>query len=103
MSDCPFCKTKPSGGDDRPKGFFRRARRTADWLFPAAILALMPKCPLCVAAYIALGTGIGISVSTAKYLRISMVVVCLGSLVYLAAKWAINHHFRQEIGPCNTQ
>ncbi len=43
----------------------------------------MPKCPLCVAAYIALLNGIGISASAARWIQISMVVLCISSLAYL--------------------
>lgn len=48
---------------------------------------LMPKCPMCIAAYIALLTGVGVSVSTVAYLGDAVVVFCLGALLYLALKW----------------
>ncbi|MCD6051423.1 MAG: hypothetical protein K0Q55_2827 [Verrucomicrobia bacterium] len=34
--------------------------RTVRWLWPAALLALMPKCLLCVLAYVGLGTAFGL-------------------------------------------
>jgi hypothetical protein len=95
MNNCPFCNLDsvpnpagPKGSDGkRPAGLFRRAWRGIQWLFPATVLVLMPKCPICVAAYVALFTGVGISVTAARWIQILMLVVCLGSLGYLAVRY----------------
>jgi hypothetical protein len=72
------------GGPARPS----LARRCVDfggWIVPTGILALLPKCPACIAAYFAIGSGIGISVTTAIYVRIALILVSTASLSYFAA------------------
>jgi hypothetical protein len=69
----------------------RRASRWLDavgWLLPATVLALMPKCPMCVAAYVALLTGLGLSLPAATAIRTTLIVLCAASLAYMAWRTA---------------
>jgi len=65
--------------------FARRCHGVAGWMLPAGGLVLLPKCPACLAAYIAIATGIGISVSAATYLRVLLLTICVVTITYFAA------------------
>jgi hypothetical protein len=67
----------------------------AGWVIPGTVLALLPKCPACVAAYVAGATGLGISVAEASYLRTAAIVVCAASLLAIALRTL--RRLRQQI------
>src|SRR5215510_9581906 len=73
-------------GNSRGPTLSRRCIEVAEWILPSAILALIPKCPICLAAYIALWTGLGLSVGAAANLRVLLIVACVISLVFLVAR-----------------
>jgi hypothetical protein len=63
----------------------QQALSIAGWILPATVLAVMPKCPVCVAAYAAAFTGIGLSLTTASYLRSGLIVGAVVGLVAMGA------------------
>jgi hypothetical protein len=73
-------------GDPHPPSFLRRSLDFTVKVIPVAILAVLPKCPACLAAYVALGTGIGLSLTAATYLRMSLIVACVASLILFVVK-----------------
>jgi hypothetical protein len=66
--------------------FQLRSLDVASSILPTVILALLPKCPVCIAAYIAMGTGIGISLPVATHLRVLLIILCATSLTYFVAR-----------------
>jgi hypothetical protein len=72
--------------DGQRPALVRRLLENAGWMVPGAILALLPKCPVCMATYAVIGSGIGFSLSATTYLRTLLVIMCLVSLLYLAAR-----------------
>jgi len=87
MAACP-CQSRP---ETKP----RRWSRGLAWLAPAVVLALTPKCPACVVAYVAIFTGLGLSLTTAAYLRTGAIVLAVLALTWLAAM-ALWQRYRRE-------
>jgi hypothetical protein len=61
----------------------RGVRELLACVTPTAILVMVPKCPACLAAYVALWTGLGLSLSTATYMRWALLSLCVASLLCL--------------------
>lgn len=85
MSAHACCSVVPAGGskaaagevrDQRTRNGLARAGKVGSWLGPSALLVLLPKCPMCLAAYLALA-GIGVSVELAAWLRTSLMLACV--------------------------
>ena len=75
---------------------WRRARTMAEWLLPGALLAVLPKCPFCLAAYIALGTGLAITPASASLLLRALTAICIGALALCLLKRIVKHR-RQSL------
>src|SRR5438270_11537618 len=76
---------KTADGKVHPSSGKQRGFALAKFSLPTLILALLPKCPACFAAYIALGTGISVSVTAASFLRSTLVAICVAALVWVLA------------------
>ena len=63
-----------AASDRKTPTWVRGVREIFAWVLPSAILVLVPKCPACLAAHVTLWTGLGLSLSTATYLRLGAAV-----------------------------
>ena len=97
-----------AASDRKTPRWVRRVREIFAWVLPSAVLVLAPKCPACLAAYVMLWTGLGLSLSTATYLRWALLLVCVASWLFLIVErlnriGAILSYFKKETEPCNTK
>ena len=86
---CHCQKSAPETGANNvlpPTSRRRRGGEIAGWIIPGITLVLMPKCPICVAAYVALFTGVSISFASASHLRTSLQVLCIATLLFLVMR-----------------
>jgi hypothetical protein len=88
--------------------WLRRARQIGAWALTSAILVLVPKCPACLAAHVTLWTGLGLSLSTATYVRWVLLFLCVASMLVLIVErldriGSIFNHFKKETEHCNTK
>jgi hypothetical protein len=65
---------------------------------PTIVLALLPKCPACFAAYVALGTGISLSVAAASIFRTLLMGVCVATLAWVLVSAARSAVMLREAG-----
>lgn len=74
-------------GERRAWGLVR-AGKAGSWIGPSALLVLLPKCPMCFAAYLAVA-GIGVSVELAARLRIGVMAACVTTLSLLVVRFFV--------------
>jgi hypothetical protein len=77
----------PGCDEGAPTGPARRpCIGLAGWIVSGTILAIMPKCPACLAAYVVVGTGVALSATVAASLRMALIALSLAWLFYLGAR-----------------
>ena len=68
-----------------PRRFARRLSGAAASMLPGAVLVLLPKCPLCLAAWLTVVTGAGFTAAGATWVRGMLVVFWVAALALAAA------------------
>ena len=89
-SCCAQRKRRTGHQAGQQKSWLRRVRGVAGWILPSALLALMPKCPICLAAYVALCTGFTMSGPSAHFLLRLFTALCIGTLALCVARRVVN-------------
>src|SRR3954447_8441194 len=82
----PNCECCRDGGP-KPLSQSRRGWEGTAGTLSIGVWILMPKCPICLAAYVAVWTGLGLSFTQAAYFRWALLFLSGGVLMYLLMKW----------------
>jgi hypothetical protein len=69
----------------RASGRPARLSKITASILPAVVLALLPKCPLCLAAWLTVATGVSIPAAGVAWVRRLLVVFCVAALAVAAA------------------
>ena len=77
----------------------RRLSAAAASILPGAVLVLLPKCPLCLAAWLTVVTGIGFSAAGAAWVRGMLVVFWVAAVALAAAQIIRRRAFGRAIAP----
>ena len=73
-------------GEGPSRRLARRLSGAAASILPGAVLVLLPKCPLCLAAWLTVVTGIGVSAAAAAHVRGLIVVFWVAAVALAAAR-----------------
>ena len=97
-----------ASSDRKTPSWLRRIRAVFAWGLPSVILVLVPKCPACLAAHVMLWTGLGLSLSTATYLRWVLLFLCVASLLFLIVErldrtGTVFRYVKKETEKCHTK
>ena len=87
------CKCKPP----ITPNVLRPRKALIGWIVPTVVLVLLPKCPLCFAAYAAC-FGVCLSVSNATVVRHGLVISCAAVLALMFVR-AVNRLVRSRRDP----
>lgn len=76
----------------------RRLCGAAASLAPGAALVLLPKCPLCLAAWIAACTGVGVPAIVAGSVRPVLVFACVTTILLLLRRGVVRLRWDRRMG-----
>ena len=57
-----------------------------DWRAPGLLQMLLPRCPACLAFYLAIGAATGVSLFDSAWSRVALIILFVASIGFLVAR-----------------
>jgi hypothetical protein len=86
QQDQPLSERCCDGGGRHSPAPARRGWEVVAGATSIGLWMLIPKCPICLAAHLALWTGLGLSFTEATYLRWLLLILSSGLLIGIVAR-----------------
>jgi hypothetical protein len=88
-----------TGGTASSRPSLSTTSKAAGTILPGALLALLPKCPLCIAAWLTAVSGVGFSATGAAWVRAMLVMSWIAAVAFAVARIVVlNHSFLAKSG-----
>lgn len=84
------CCAVGQGQGRSPHRLARRFSGITASILPAAVLALLPKCPVCLAAWLTVATGFSFSAAGAAWMRAGILLLSVAVLAPFIWRYVIN-------------
>ena len=67
-------------------------------ILPGTALVLLPKCPLCLAAWLGVVTGVGVSAAAAAYLRGAIAIFWVVAVAFVVGRMIVRSARANKLG-----
>jgi hypothetical protein len=94
-AECECCRGGPIESPPASRSTSRSVWEIVTGALSVGVWVLMPKCPVCLAAHVALWTGLGLSFAAAKYVRWGLMLLSATALLYLIGRRVAKRSTRQ--------
>src|SRR4051812_22207376 len=84
-TECETAQVQRADSEQKPL-ILQHSLRIIRLALPGVMLVILPKCPICLGEFYCDRNGVSLSITTAAYVRLSLIILCMVSLLYLVIK-----------------
>jgi hypothetical protein len=80
-------------GEGRSRLLARRLSAAGARILPGAVLILLPKCPMCLAAWLTVATGLSVSAAAGDWVTKAITAACAAAIALIAIQFVRKRRF----------